>query len=336
MAVRIGLNGFGRIGRCVTRAIHKYGLGDKFDLVHINDITDANTLGHLLKYDSVHGVFETEVKVTDKGLTIGGDEVEISAIRDPAELPWKSKNVDVVLECTGIFRDTESCQKHIQAGAKRVMLSAPGKSKDIAAFVYGVNHTEYDSQKNTVFSNASCTTNCLAPVAKVLHDSFGIEHGTMTTIHAYTNDQRLLDLPHSDLRRARAAAQSMIPTTTGAARAVGLVLPELQGKLDGISIRVPTPNVSLVDLVAVLGKKVTREEVNAAFKQASQGALKGVLGFSEEPLVSIDYCGNPLSSIVDAAQTAVMGPNMVKVLSWYDNEWGFANRMLDMVTHVMS
>jgi glyceraldehyde 3-phosphate dehydrogenase len=242
----------------------------------------------------------------------------------------------VVLECTGIFRDRESCEKHIKAGAKRVMLSAPPKSKDIRAFVYGVNHTQYDSAKDTIFSNASCTTNCLAPVCKVLHDAFGIEHGIMTTIHSYTNDQRLLDLPHSDLRRARAAALSMIPTTTGAARAVGLVLPDLQGKMDGLSIRVPTPNVSLVDVVSVLKKKVTKEDVNAALKKASQGALKGILGFSEEPLVSIDYCGNPLSSIVDASQTAVMGGNLVKVLSWYDNEWGFANRMLDMVTHVMS
>jgi glyceraldehyde 3-phosphate dehydrogenase len=336
MAVKIGINGFGRIGRCVTRAIHKYGLLDKFDMVHINDITDAKTLGHLLKYDSVHGVFETDVKVGEKSLTIGGDKVEISAIRDPAELPWKDKGIDVVLECTGIFRDSESCQKHVKAGAKRVMLSAPPKSKDIRAFVYGVNHTTYDPAKDTVFSNGSCTTNCLAPVCKVLHDSFGIERGIMTTIHSYTNDQRLLDLPHGDLRRARAAAVSMIPTTTGAARAVGMVLPELQGKMDGISIRVPTSNVSLVDVVSLLKKKVTQEEVNAALKQASQGALKGVLGFSEEPLVSIDYCGNPLSSIVDAAQTAVMGDNLVKVLSWYDNEWGFANRMLDMVTHVMS
>ncbi len=336
MAIRIGINGFGRIGRCVTRAIHKYGLKDKFDMVHINDITDAKTLGHLLKYDSVHGIFATEVKVGDQKLTIGGDEVEISAIRDPAELPWKDKQVDVVLECTGIFRDSESCGKHLKAGAKRVMVSAPPKSKDIRAFVYGVNHDTYDPQKDTIFSNASCTTNCLAPVCKVLNDTFGIEHGIMTTIHSYTNDQRLLDLPHSDLRRARAAAQSMIPTTTGAARAVGLVLPDLQGKMDGLAIRVPTVNVSLVDVVAALRKKASRDEVNAALKQASEGALKGILGFSQEPLVSIDFCGNPLSSIVDADQTAVMGDNLVKVLSWYDNEWGFANRMLDMVTHVMS
>jgi glyceraldehyde 3-phosphate dehydrogenase len=336
MAIRIGINGFGRIGRCVTRAIHKYGLTDKFDMVHINDITDAKTLGHLLKYDSVHGIFETEVKVGDQKLTIGGDEVEISAIRDPAELPWKDKRVDVVLECTGIFRDSDSCGKHLKAGAKRVMLSAPPKSKDIRPFVYGVNHDVYDPQKDTIFSNASCTTNCLAPVCKVLHDTFGIEHGIMTTIHSYTNDQRLLDLPHSDLRRARAAAQSMIPTTTGAARAVGLVMPDLQGKMDGLAIRVPTANVSLVDVVAALKKKASSEEVNAALKQASEGALKGILGFSQEPLVSVDFCGNPLSSIVDADQTAVMGDNLVKVLSWYDNEWGFANRMLDMVTHVMS
>jgi glyceraldehyde 3-phosphate dehydrogenase len=336
MAVKIGINGFGRIGRCVTRAIHKYGLKDKFDMVHINDITDAKTLGHLLKYDSVHGVFQTDVKIGDKSLNIGGDQVEISAIRDPAEIPWKEKGVDVVLECTGIFRDRPSAEKHLKAGAKRVVLSAPGKGKDIPPFVYGVNHNKYDPQKDTIFSNASCTTNCLAPVAKVLHETFGIEHGIITTIHAYTNGQNLLDLPHKDLRRARAAAQSMIPTTTGAARAVGQVLPELDGKMDGMAIRVPTPNVSLVDLVAILKKKSSVEEVNGALKKAAQGELKGVLGFAEEPLVSIDFNGDPHSSTVDAPSTAMMGGNMVKVLSWYDNEWGFANRMLDMVSHAMS
>jgi glyceraldehyde 3-phosphate dehydrogenase (phosphorylating) len=334
MAVRIGINGFGRIGRCVTRAIHKYKLTDKFELVHVNDITDDKTLAHLLKYDSNHGVFESEVKEGDNTITIDGHKVTTSEIREPAELPWKEKNVDVVLECTGRFLPHELASKHLTAGAKRVLLSGPPKGKDVRAFVYGVNHKNYDSAKDKILSNASCTTNCLAPVAKVLNDAFGIDHGIMTTIHSYTNGQRILDLPHKDLRRARAACLSMIPTTTGAARAVGLVLPELQGKLDGISIRVPTPNVSLVDLVARMKKDVTVEEVNKALKAASQGELKGVLGFSEEPLVSSDFNGNPLSSIVDADNTAVMGNRTLKILSWYDNEWGFSNRMLDMIGHI--
>jgi glyceraldehyde 3-phosphate dehydrogenase len=334
MAVRIAINGFGRIGRCVTRAIHQYKWTDKFDLVHVNDITDDNTLAHLLKYDSSHGVFPFGVEVGKDSITVDGKKIGTSAIRDPAELPWKEKNVDVVLECTGIFRDSETAGKHLTAGAKRVLLSAPPKTKDIRAFVFGVNHESFDSGKDKILSNASCTTNCLAPVAKVLHEAFGIDHGLMTTIHSYTNDQRILDLPHRDLRRARAAAVSMIPTTTGAAKAVGLVLPELQGKLDGISIRVPTPNVSIIDLVAILKKDTTREEVNAQLKKASQGELKGVLGFSEEPLVSKDFNGNPLSSIVDADNTAVMQGRTVKVLSWYDNEWGFSCRMLDLMAHV--
>jgi len=336
MSVRIAINGFGRIGRCVTRAIHNYNLHNQFELVHINDITDDATLGHLLKYDSVHGTFASDVKVGEGHLNIGGKKVDTSAVRDPAELPWKEKNIDMVLECTGIFRNTEGCQKHLNAGAKFVMLSAPPKGKGIRAFVYGVNHKDWDKSKDQIFSNASCTTNCLAPVAKVLNDNFGLQHGLMTTIHSYTNDQRLLDLPHSDLRRARAAAMSMIPTTTGAARAVGLVLPELNGKLDGLSIRVPTKNVSLVDLVAVLGKQTSKDEVNAALKKAADGALKGVLGVSDEPLVSTDFNGDKRSSIVDADQTSVMEGNLVKILSWYDNEWGFANRMLDMCTHVVS
>jgi len=334
MAVKIAINGFGRIGRCVTRAIWQNKLTDRFELVHINDITDDATLAHLLRYDSNHGRFPFQVDVTQGAIVIDGKEVTTSEIRDPAELPWKEKGVDLVLECTGRFRTTADLEKHRQAGAPRVMLSAPPKSKDIRAFVYGVNHETYDRDKDVFFSNASCTTNCLAPVAKVLHEKFGIVCGLMTTIHSYTNDQRILDLPHSDLRRARAAAMSMIPTTTGAARAVGLVLPDLNGKLDGISIRVPTPNVSVVDLVAELKRDTTAEEVNAELKQAANGRLQGVLGFSEEPLVSHDFNGNPLSSIVDAPNTAVMGGNMVKVLSWYDNEWGFSNRMLDMIAHV--
>ncbi len=333
MAVRIAINGFGRIGRCVTRAIFSNQLNDKFDLVHINDITDDKTLAHLLKYDSSHGVFAADVKVVEDAITIDGKQISTSAIRDPAELPWKEKNIDVVLECTGLFLTTEAAGKHLTAGAKKVLLSGPPKSKEIPAFVYGVNHTKYDPSQKIV-SNASCTTNCLAPVAKVINEKFGLQYGFMTTIHSYTNDQRILDLPHSDLRRARSAAQSMIPTTTGAARAVGLVLPELAGKLDGISVRVPTPNVSVVDLVAMVERKTTAEEINAEFTKAVEGELKGVLGISHEPLVSCDYNGNPLSSIVDAANTAVMEGQMIKVLSWYDNEWGFSSRMLDMMGHI--
>jgi glyceraldehyde 3-phosphate dehydrogenase len=334
MAIKLGINGFGRIGRCVTRALYERKLTDKFEIVLINDITDNKTLTHLLKYDSVHGKFGGDAKLGSKGVVINGREIEISAERDPSQLPWKALGVDVVLECTGLFRDSETAGKHLKAGAARVLLSAPPKGKDIRAFVYGVNHLSFDPGKDKILSNASCTTNCLAPFAKVLHENYTLERGFMTTIHSFTNDQRVLDLPHSDLRRARAAGQSMIPTTTGAARAVGLVLPELAGKLDGISIRVPTPNVSVVDLVANLKKNTTAEEVNAKLKEAAEGSLKGVLGFEEEPLVSSDYIGNPLSSIIDAANTAVMEGNMVKVLSWYDNEWGFSNRMLDMVAHI--
>ncbi|HUT99827.1 MAG TPA: type I glyceraldehyde-3-phosphate dehydrogenase [Myxococcota bacterium] len=334
MAVKIAINGFGRIGRCVTRAIYQNGLEDKFDLVHINDITDDKTLAHLLRHDSNHGGFKFEVGVGQDRITIGDKKVTTSAIKDPTELPWKEKKIDVVLECTGIFRSGDTAGKHLTAGAKRVLLSAPPKSKDIRTFVYGVNHKEFDPAKDKVLSNASCTTNCLAPVAKVLDESFGIEHGLMTTIHSYTNDQRILDLPHSDLRRARSAASSMIPTTTGAARSVGMVLPALAGKLDGISVRVPTSNVSLVDLVVVVKKQTTAEEVNAAFAKAAAGELKGILGFCEEPLVSHDFNGDPRSSIVDADNTAVMAGNMVKVLSWYDNEWAFSCRMLDMIAYI--
>jgi len=334
MAIKVGINGFGRIGRCVTRALYERGLTDTFEIVLINDITDNQTLAHLLKYDSVHRTFSKSVAEGGKGIIVDGQEIEVTEERDPAKLPWKAKGVDVVLECTGIFRDMKGCQMHLDAGAPRVVLSAPAKGGDIPTFVYGVNHEDFDPAKDKVLSNASCTTNCLAPVAKVLNTEFGILKGIMTTIHSYTNDQRILDLPHKDLRRARAAALSMIPTTTGAARAVGLVLPMLAGKLDGISVRVPTPNASLVDLVAILAKDTTAEAVNAAFKKASEGELKGILGFEEGPLVSSDYIGDPRSSIVDAPNTAVMEGNMVKVLSWYDNEWGFSNRMLDMVAHI--
>ncbi|MBN2495702.1 MAG: type I glyceraldehyde-3-phosphate dehydrogenase [Deltaproteobacteria bacterium] len=336
MAIKIGINGFGRIGRCVTRILFDKDMTDEIELVHINDITDSETLAHLLKYDSVHRRFSQEVELVERGLAVGGKEIEISSIRDPAELPWRQKSVDVVLECTGIFRTSEKAGLHLKAGAKRVLLSAPPSSPDIRAFVYGVNHNDFDPTSDAILSNASCTTNCLAPVAKVLYENFGIERGLMTTIHAYTNDQRLLDLPHKDLRRARAAAMSMIPTTTGAARAVGMVLPALQGKLDGFAVRVPTPNVSVVDLVAVLGREAAADEINAELKAASEGPLAGVLGYEEKPLVSIDYCGDPRSSIVAADKTTVIESRLVKVLSWYDNEWGFSNRMIDMVRHIAS
>ncbi len=334
MAIKIGINGFGRIGRCVARALYQRELTDEFEIVLINDITDNETLAHLLKYDSVHRTFGHQVELNDAGFVIDGHPIQVTAERDPAQLPWRDKGVDVVLECTGIFRDTQSCSKHLEAGAPRVMLSAPGKSPEIRTFVYGVNHTDFKPDEDKILSNASCTTNCLAPVAKVLHESFGIERGYMTTIHSYTNDQNILDLPHKDLRRARAAAMSMIPTTTGAARSVGKVLPELNGKLDGISVRVPTPNASLVDLVAVVSKATSAEAVNEAFEKAAAGELAGLLGVEKAPLVSTDYIGDPRSSIIDADNTAVMEGTLVKVLSWYDNEWGFSNRMLDMVAHI--
>jgi glyceraldehyde 3-phosphate dehydrogenase len=326
MALRVAINGFGRIGRMVLRAASK----DKnIDFVAINDLTDAATLAHLFKYDSVHGIFPGKVEHTADSLIVNGKSIKIYAVRNPAELPWKKDKLDVVLESTGIFTSKEKAGMHIQAGAKKVVISAPATDEDIT-IVMGVNDKLYDPKKHNIISNASCTTNCLAPVAKVLHEAFGIEKGLVTTVHSYTNDQNILDLPHKDLRRARAGAMSMIPTTTGAAKAVSLVLPELKGKLDGMAIRVPTPNVSVVDLVVTLKKKADVEKVNAALKKASKGSLKGILGFEEAPLVSIDYNGNPLSSIVDAACTKVIGENMVKVLSWYDNECGFSNRVVDL------
>lgn len=326
MALRVAINGFGRIGRMVLRAASK---DNTIDFVAINDLTDAATLAHLFKYDSVHGTFPGKVEAKDGQLIIDGKAINIYAVKNPAELPWKNDNVDVVLESTGIFTSREKAQMHIQAGAKTVVISAPATNEDIT-IVMGVNDHLYDPEKHTIISNASCTTNCLAPVAKVLHETFGIEKGLVTTVHSYTNDQNILDLPHKDLRRARAAAMSMIPTTTGAAKAVSLVLPELKGKLDGMAIRVPTPNVSVVDLVVTIKKKADAETVNAALKAAADGPLKGILGFEETPLVSVDFNGNPLSSIVDALCTKVIGDDMVKVLSWYDNECGFSNRVVDL------
>jgi len=326
MATRIGINGFGRIGRCILRAGWK---NPDLEFVGINDLTDAATLAHLLKYDSVHGTLNAKVKALDNAIVVGNKKIRVLSVRDPAELPWKKLGADVVFECTGLFRDKAKAEAHRKAGAKKVIISAPAKGEDLTV-VMGVNDDKYNPKKHHILSNASCTTNCLAPVAKVLNDTFGIEKGLMTTIHSYTNDQRILDLPHKDLRRARAAAESIIPTTTGAAKAVGLVLPELQGKLDGMSIRVPTPNVSVVDLVAVLKKGTTVEKVNQALKKAASGKMKGILSFCEEPLVSIDFNGNNHSSIVDASLTTVMDGNMVKVISWYDNETGFSHRMLDL------
>lgn len=327
MALRVAINGFGRIGRMVLRAACK----DKnIEFVAINDLTSAATLAHLFKYDSVHGVFPGKVEAKDDQLIINGKAIKIFAVRNPEELPWKKEKVDVVLESTGIFTDRAKAELHLKAGAKKVIISAPATNEDIT-IVMGVNQHLYDPKKHNIISNASCTTNCLAPVAKVLHDSFGIEKGLVTTVHSYTNDQNILDLPHKDLRRARAGAMSMIPTTTGAAKAVSLVLPELKGKLDGMAIRVPTPNVSVVDLVVTLKKKADADKINAALKKAARGALKGVLGFEEAPLVSIDYNGNPLSSIVDASCTKVLDGNLAKVLSWYDNECGFSNRVVDLM-----
>ncbi len=330
MSKKIAINGFGRIGRNVFRAAQ--GNPD-FDIVAINDLTDAATLAHLLKYDSVHGIFTGDVVAEGDNLVVNGKAVKILSERDPAALPWGALGVEIVIESTGLFTKRDAAQKHIDAGAKKVVISAPGKEVDLTVCM-GVNEQDYDAAKHHILSNASCTTNCLAPVAKVLLESFGIVKGMMTTIHSYTNDQRILDLPHSDMRRARAAALSMIPTTTGAAKAVSLVLPELKGKLDGLAVRVPTPNVSLVDVVVETEKKTSVEEVNAALKAAAEGPLKGILEFCELPLVSKDFNGNAASSIVDGLSTAVMDGTMVKVLSWYDNEWGYSNRVLDLVKYI--
>ena len=332
MAVRVGINGFGRIGRNIMRAA--LGTTD-IDFVAVNDLTSAKTLAHLLKYDSILGNLEATVKATSDGIAVNQDEFKVLSVKDPAQLPWKDLGVDVVFESTGLFTDRDSAAKHLAAGAKKVIITAPAKKPDITV-VIGVNTDKYDAGKHHIISNASCTTNCLAPVAKVLHESFGITKGWMTTVHSYTNDQQLLDLPHKDLRRARAAALSMIPTTTGAASAMGEVMPALKGRLDGFSMRVPTPNVSVVDLSAILEKTTTGEEVNAALRAAANGPLKGILAMSDEPLVSIDFKGNSHSSIVDTAYTKVMEGDFVKVVSWYDNEWGYSSRCVDLIRYMAS
>jgi glyceraldehyde 3-phosphate dehydrogenase len=326
MAIRLGINGFGRIGRLVVRAAQ----GKDIEIVGINDLTDARTLAHLLKHDSVHGPFPGSVEASDEGISINGQRIPVSAERDPAGLPWTSLGARIAVESTGRFAHREGGQKHLDAGAERVIISAPAKDPDVT-LVLGVNDEDYDPDNHRIVSNASCTTNCLAPICKVLNDEWGIEAGWMTTIHAYTNDQVILDFPHKDLRRARAAALSMIPTSTGAAKAIGLVLPELQGKLDGYAMRVPTADVSIVDLSVKLSRSTDADAINAAVKRAADGPMKGILQYCDEPLVSIDFRGNPHSSILDAANTRVMGGDFAKVLSWYDNEWGYACRVVDLV-----
>ena len=334
MAVKVAINGFGRIGRNAFKAaLEKYA--DSMEFVAINDLTDPATLAHLLEFDSCFGRFDGTIEAKDDALVVNGKEIKVFAEKDPANLPWKELGVDVVIESTGIFRSKETAMKHIEAGAKKVIISAPAKNEDIT-IVMGVNEDKYDPANHHIISNASCTTNCLAPFAKVIHEKFGIKRGLMTTVHSYTNDQRILDLPHKDLRRARAAALSIIPTTTGAAKAVALVLPELKGKLNGFAMRVPTPTVFVVDLVAELEKSVTVEEVNAALKEAAEGPMKGILGFEERPLVSIDFKGDPRSSIIDGPSTMVMEGNMVKIVSWYDNEWGYSCRIADLVDYIAS
>src|SRR3954454_10774158 len=327
MAIKVGINGFGRIGRNIMRA----AMGDSgIDIVAVNDLTNAATLAHLLKYDSILGNLKGDISASGDKITVNKDQFQVLSIKDPAQLPWKSLGVDVVFESTGIFTSRDGAEKHLSAGAKKVVITAPAKGPDLTV-VIGVNEDKYDASKHHIISNASCTTNCLAPVAKVLHETFGIRKGWMTTVHSYTNDQQLLDLPHKDLRRARAAALSIIPTTTGAASAVGEVLPELKGKLDGIAMRVPTPNVSVVDLAALVSKKTSTQEVNAALKAAAEGKLKGILQYVEAPLVSIDFRGTPHSSELDASYTKVMDGDFVKILSWYDNEWGYSSRCVDLL-----
>lgn len=330
MTIRVGINGFGRIGRSIFRACDQDSAFDNIKIVAINDLTDKTTLAHLLKYDSVMGVYAPEVKANDKGITVDGRQLEIFNHREPADIPWGDLGVDYVIESTGLFTHSDKASAHLDAGAKKVVISAPAKG-EVKTIVMGVNEDEYDTAKHHIVSNASCTTNCLAPVAKVILDRFGIKSGLMTTVHAYTNDQRILDFPHSDLRRARAAAMSMIPTRTGAAAAVSLVIPELKGKFDGLAVRVPTPNVSVVDVVMEIERETTVSEVNQSLQQESNRYL----GFSDEPLVSIDYQGNPHSSVVDAMSTKVIGSS-VKILSWYDNEWGYSNRVLDLILHMES
>ena len=332
MAMRVGINGFGRIGRNFLRSCKGV---DAIEIVGINDLTDAKTLAYLLKYDSIHGIADFDIQAKDNSIVINNKEIGVSAIADPAQLPWKDLNVDVVLESTGHFIDKAGASKHLTAGAEWVIISAPAKEPD-ATICMGVNEESLDISAHKIISNASCTTNCLAPIAKVIDQKFTIKYGLMTTIHAYTNDQSLLDFPHKDLRRARAAELSMIPTTTGAARAVGLVLPHLKGKLDGMSIRVPTPNVSVVDLVAEVEKDATEETINAALKEAADGPMQGILKYCEDPCVSIDFSGNPYSSILDAALTKVLGGKLVKILSWYDNELGYSSRLKDLILYIDS
>ncbi len=330
MGIKVGINGFGRIGRNLFRA----GLEDaNIEFLAVNDLTDPKTLAHLLRFDSVHGRFQGNVEVGDAEIRVNGKSIRVLSERDPANLPWADMGVQVAVESTGIFTKRPDAEKHLKAGARKVVISAPATDEDVT-IVLGVNDEKYDASSHHVISNASCTTNCLAPVAKVLHEKFKVRHGLMTTTHAYTNDQKILDLPHSDLRRARAAAVSMIPTSTGAAKAVGLVLPELNGRLDGMAIRVPTQNVSVVDLVVEVEEEVTVEEVNDALREAASGTLKGILDYTEEPLVSVDYLGNPASSTVDGLSTKVLDKKMVKVIAWYDNEWGFSCRMVDLINKV--
>jgi len=330
MAVKVGINGFGRIGRMVFRAAYTR---DDIEFLAVNDLTDPNTLAHLLKYDSVHGILKAEVKAQEDTIIVDGKKIRVISERDPGKLPWKDLDVDIVLECTGLFRDRSQASKHLGAGAKKVIISAPATDPDMT-LVMGVNHEHYDPKNHHIISNASCTTNSLAPLCKVLLDRFGIEKGLMTTIHSYTTDQRLLDLPHKDLRRARAAAVSMVPTTTGAARAVSLVIPELAGKMNGMALRVPTPNVSLTDLVVQLSRPASAQEVNEAFEEASRGSMKGIIEYCTEPLVSSDFNGSTASTVVDALSTMSIGGDMVKVLGWYDNEFGYANRLVDLAVYV--
>ena len=329
---KVAINGFGRIGRNVFKALVQ-NYSNELQIVAINDLTDPATLAHLLKYDSLYGIFNADIQAKEQSIVVNGNEIKIFAERSPQDIDWSSTGAEIVLECTGIFTDGDKAKAHIQGTVKKVLISAPAKGEDIT-IVMGVNEDKYDAANHNIISNASCTTNCLAPFAKVLHEEFGIVEGLMTTIHSYTGDQRLLDAPHKDLRRARAAAESMVPTTTGAAKAVALVLPELKGKLNGFSMRVPTPTVSVTDLVCTLSKDVTVDSVNAALKNAAEGKLKGILGYSEEPLVSIDYRGDERSSIIDALSTMVIGPRMVKVISWYDNESGYSNRLADLTKYV--
>ncbi|MDD3994506.1 MAG: type I glyceraldehyde-3-phosphate dehydrogenase [Dehalococcoidales bacterium] len=332
MMTKVGINGFGRIGRLVLRTINEYHLDD-LEVVAINDLTDAKTNAHLFKWDSTYGAYKGNIQADEDVISVDGNKIKVLSQRDPAQIPWSDYGAEVVIESTGIFTDAEKANAHKQGSVKKVIISAPAKNEDIT-IVLGVNEDKYEADKHHIISNASCTTNCLAPVAKVLHDNFGIVKGLMTTIHSYTNDQRLQDMYHKDLRRARAAAENMVPTTTGAAKAISLVLPELKGKLHGMALRVPTPTVSIVDLVCEIGKEATAEDINNAFKKASEGKLEGILGYSEEPLVSSDFKGNPHSSIVDAPNTMVMEGNMVKVLSWYDNEWGYCCRLADLAAFI--